>query len=69
LLLHEKSKVAFIEFLKPVIPWDLLQRILPAVARKIEAYHADVITAASAPHAGRLSTPFFCPPANLVMIG
>jgi hypothetical protein len=48
LLLYKQRKIALIEFLEPVVPRYFFQRILSAVAGKIEANHTYVVAASGA---------------------
>jgi hypothetical protein len=69
LILHEKGEIAFIELLKPVIPGNLLQFLGAAIAREIQADHADIFRASGSAHAGRSRVALFRPAANFFRFG
>jgi hypothetical protein len=68
-LLKQQRQAAFIEFVKPIIPGDLLERSFAAIAREIEAQNTNVASASGVSYARRTSAALFRPLANLVMIG
>jgi hypothetical protein len=69
LVLDEKSQIAVIKLLEPFVPGNFVERTFAAVARKVEADHANVVAAAGAAHASRLGAALLCPAANLLVIG
>jgi hypothetical protein len=69
LVLHDQCQVIVVEFLEPLVPRDLFERISAAVARKIEANHSDVIAASSVADACRPCAAFFGPASDFVVIG
>jgi hypothetical protein len=69
LVLNEKGEVIPIEFVEPLIPADLFERLRAAVAREIEPNDAGLIAAFGTAYRRRTCIPFFRPTADLFMIG
>jgi hypothetical protein len=67
-ILHQQCEIAFIELLKPLIPADMLERLLAAIAGEIQTDHPDVAAPARAANTRRRCVPFFRPSANLIMV-
>lgn len=66
--LEEQRKAALVEFVEPLVPGDLLERIFAAVTGKIYAQNAYVVGASSPLDAGWPGPALFRPTADLVMI-
>ncbi len=68
LVLNQQRQFAFIKFLEPLVPIDVLERLLAGISGEVEADHADVIVAASTAHARGSGIALFRPAANLIVI-
>jgi selenocysteine lyase/cysteine desulfurase len=47
----------------------MFERLRAAVAREVNADHANIVVAAGAAHARRSSAALLCPSANLLVVG
>src|SRR5690606_23034756 len=65
-LVHQ-LEVGLVELAEELVPGDLLELLLPAVAGKIEAQDSRIAAASGALHAGRPRVPFFRPFADRVV--
>ncbi|HLJ92168.1 MAG TPA: hypothetical protein VKU02_03150 [Gemmataceae bacterium] len=65
----QQSQISLVEFLEPIIPTDMLQRIFAAEAWEIEAEHSDITLGASSLYTGRLCAAFFSPASNFFVVG
>src|SRR4051812_21446744 len=68
-VLVQQRQAILVEFLEPLVPANVLQRISPRVAGEIQTQHPNVALAAGAPYACRPCAAFFCPLADLVVVG
>jgi hypothetical protein len=68
LILYQQGQVALVEFFKPLVPVDVLQRLLTGVSGKVEADHAHIAIAASALDACWRGIPFLRPFTDLIVI-
>jgi hypothetical protein len=66
--LHQEREIAFIELPEPVVPADFFERILAAIAGKIETNHAHVLVPAGSLYARRSRIAILRPLAYLVVI-
>jgi len=66
--LHQQGKTVLVETLEPLVPRDLLQRILARVAREIQADHPDVTFTSGILHARRFRVASFGPLLDLVVV-
>lgn len=67
-VLHQQGQAALVKLLEPLVPVNVLQRLLTAESRKIQANHAHIFSASGSPHASRIRIALFRPLANFVVI-
>jgi hypothetical protein len=68
LFLIQEGEILFVELLEELIPLDFLERVLAAIARKIDTQHARLFLVAGSLHRCRLAAAFFHPfPDNVVV--
>src|ERR1700710_3149765 len=66
--LDDQCQVVLIEALEPVVPGDLLQRLLATVAGKIEPDNPHILLTAGLLHTGRLGIAFLRPCPDSLMV-
>jgi hypothetical protein len=69
LVLHQQSKILLVKFAEPVVPANLLKRVLATVASKVETNDPDIADAARAFYPCRPGVTLLRPASNFVVIG
>jgi hypothetical protein len=68
-VVDDQRQITIVKILKPFVPTDLFERIFPAITRKIQSNHPDIVIVEGASHCCWPGSALLRPTANFPVIG